>query len=87
MKKVASGITPVVSVSRKSSTPLHRQIYDAFRDLIIQASLRQVSKSLRALWQRAGDLDRFTTTESNNSEPLEKLGKPNQLRGFLLNPS
>jgi GntR family transcriptional regulator/MocR family aminotransferase len=39
MKKVPSGITPVISVNRKSSTPLYRQIYDAFRDLIIQGIL------------------------------------------------
>jgi len=39
MRKVASGIIPVIAVHRKSETPVHRQIYNAFRELIIHGSL------------------------------------------------
>jgi GntR family transcriptional regulator / MocR family aminotransferase len=39
MRRVPSSITPVVTINRKSPTPLHRQIYDCFRDLIVQGNL------------------------------------------------
>jgi GntR family transcriptional regulator/MocR family aminotransferase len=39
MKRVPSSITPVVAINRKASTPLYRQIYDSFRDLIVQGNL------------------------------------------------
>jgi GntR family transcriptional regulator / MocR family aminotransferase len=40
MKKAASGITPLITVDRSSSTPLHRQIYDAYREGIVEGRLR-----------------------------------------------
>jgi DNA-binding transcriptional regulator YhcF (GntR family) len=60
MKKVPSGITPVVAVDRTSSIPLYRQIYDAFRDLIVQGNLvaGQQIPSTRTLAKELG-LSRF----------------------------
>ncbi len=40
MKRVASGILPVVAIDRTSSMPLHRQIYDGFRSAILEGRLR-----------------------------------------------
>ncbi|HEX6496426.1 MAG TPA: PLP-dependent aminotransferase family protein [Acidobacteriaceae bacterium] len=40
MKKIASGILPVIAVDRKSSKPLHQQIYDAYREAIASGTLR-----------------------------------------------
>lgn len=40
MKRVASGILPLITVDRKASQPLHRQIYDAHRTAILNGSLR-----------------------------------------------
>ena len=40
MKRVASGILPVIAVDRKSSKPLHRQIYDSYRAAIANGRLR-----------------------------------------------
>jgi len=40
MKRVASGILPVVAVDRRVGRPLHRQIYDAFRLAIVERRLR-----------------------------------------------
>ena len=40
MKRVASGILPVIAVDRKAATPLHRQIYDAYRKAIVSGTLR-----------------------------------------------
>jgi N-acetylglutamate synthase-like GNAT family acetyltransferase len=40
MKRVASGILPMVAVDRASSMPLHRQIYDGFRSAILEGRLR-----------------------------------------------
>jgi GntR family transcriptional regulator/MocR family aminotransferase len=40
MKKVPSGILPLIVVDRKSGTPLHRQIYEALRTGIVQGNLR-----------------------------------------------
>jgi GntR family transcriptional regulator / MocR family aminotransferase len=39
MKKVSSGLSPVIAVDRKAAKPLHKQIYDAYRDLIVSRSL------------------------------------------------
>jgi GntR family transcriptional regulator/MocR family aminotransferase len=51
MKKVASGFLPVISVNRKRPKPLHRQIYDSYREAIVQRHLRagQQIPSTRAL--------------------------------------
>jgi GntR family transcriptional regulator/MocR family aminotransferase len=40
MKRVASGILPMVAIDRSSSMPLHRQIYDGFRSAILEGRLR-----------------------------------------------
>ncbi len=40
MKKVPSGILPLIVFDRKSGTPLHRQIYEALRTGIVQGNLR-----------------------------------------------
>jgi GntR family transcriptional regulator/MocR family aminotransferase len=60
MRKVPSAITPVVTVNRKSSTPLYRQICDSFRDLIVQGSLvsGQQIPSTRTLAKELG-ISRF----------------------------
>jgi GntR family transcriptional regulator/MocR family aminotransferase len=60
MKKVPSGITPVVAIDRNSSTPLYRQIYDAYRDLIVRGSLLagQQIPSTRTLAKELG-ISRF----------------------------
>ncbi len=40
MKRVASGVLPVIAVDRNVSKPLHRQIYDSYRAAIARGSLR-----------------------------------------------
>lgn len=40
MKRVASGIIPIISVDRKVPKALHRQIYDAYRAAIVDGRLR-----------------------------------------------
>ncbi len=40
MKRVASGILPVIAVDRQAPKPLHRQIYDGYRTAIVEGSLR-----------------------------------------------
>jgi GntR family transcriptional regulator/MocR family aminotransferase len=40
MKRVASGIFPVIAIDRKSGKALHRQIYDSYRAAIVDGSLR-----------------------------------------------
>jgi GntR family transcriptional regulator / MocR family aminotransferase len=51
MKKVPSTISPVIPVDRKAPQPLHKQIYDAYRGLIVAGNLRagQQLPSTRAL--------------------------------------
>jgi GntR family transcriptional regulator/MocR family aminotransferase len=39
MKKVPSPVTPVIAVDRKGAKPLHKQIYDAYRSLILRGNL------------------------------------------------
>jgi GntR family transcriptional regulator / MocR family aminotransferase len=60
MRKVPSSITPVLAVNRKSSTPIYRQLYDSFRDLIVQGSLGsgQQIPSTRTLAKELG-ISRF----------------------------
>jgi hypothetical protein len=66
MKRVPSAITPIIAVSRKSSAPLHRQIYDSFRDLIVQGNLvsGQQIPSTRTLAKELG-ISRFSTPMHN----------------------
>src|SRR5271163_4966652 len=40
MKKVASGILPMIAIDRKSSKALHQQIYDAYRLAVVDSTLR-----------------------------------------------
>src|SRR5580704_9678524 len=40
MKRVPSGILPLIVVDRKAPKPLHRQVYDAYRAAILDGSLR-----------------------------------------------
>src|SRR5260370_2992615 len=40
MKRVASGILPMIAVDRKAAKPLHRQIYNVFRTAIVDGGLR-----------------------------------------------
>jgi len=40
MKRVASGIAPMIAVDRNAPQALHRQIYDAYRAAIVTGSLR-----------------------------------------------
>ena len=40
MKRVSSGISPVIAVDRNATKPLHKQIYDAFRTMIVNRTLR-----------------------------------------------
>ncbi|HKV24303.1 MAG TPA: PLP-dependent aminotransferase family protein [Candidatus Acidoferrum sp.] len=51
MKKVPSTFFPVISVDRKAPKPLHRQIYDSFREMIVGRALSpgQQIPSSRAL--------------------------------------
>jgi len=55
MKKVPSTLSPVIAVDRKAPTPLHKQIYDAYRGMILGGNLGagQQIPSSRAL---AGEL-------------------------------
>ncbi|MGC1414539.1 MAG: PLP-dependent aminotransferase family protein [Candidatus Acidiferrum sp.] len=51
MKKVPSALSPVIAVDRKAAKPLHKQIYDAYRDMIVGRNLDpgQQIPSTRAL--------------------------------------
>jgi GntR family transcriptional regulator/MocR family aminotransferase len=51
MKRVSSGLSPVIAVDRKAAKPLHKQLYDAFRDMIVSRNLLagQQIPSTRAL--------------------------------------
>ena len=51
MAKVSEAIAPVIAVDRKASEPLHKQIYDGFRFVIVRGDLRpgQRVPSSRAL--------------------------------------
>lgn len=56
MKRVASGILPIIAVDRSASKALHRQIYDAYRAAIIDGRLhpRQRIPSSRSLASELG---------------------------------
>ena len=40
MKRISSGIAPIISIDRKAPKALHQQIYDAYRAAIVDRSLR-----------------------------------------------
>ncbi len=56
MKKVASGIVPLITIDRKNSKPLHWQLYDAYRTAIVDGKLRpgQPIPSTRVLAKELG---------------------------------
>src|SRR5271154_3131454 len=56
MKRVASGVVPVITLDRKAPTALHRQIYDALRLAITEGRLRpgQQVPSTRLLAKELG---------------------------------
>src|SRR5215475_2735065 len=56
MKKVPSGLVPLVAVDRRALAPLHRQIYDGYRSAIAAGSLRSGQRipSTRALAEELG---------------------------------
>jgi GntR family transcriptional regulator/MocR family aminotransferase len=51
MKRISSGFSPLITVNRKTSIPLHKQIYDSYREMIVTGKLRpgQQIPSTRAL--------------------------------------
>jgi GntR family transcriptional regulator/MocR family aminotransferase len=56
MKKVSSAFSPVIAVDRQAAKPLHKQIYDAYRAMILGSTLRvgQQISSTRALAAELG---------------------------------
>lgn len=56
MKRTPSVIDPLISIDRRSSKPLHRQIYEGFRSAILRGELRcaQQVPSSRLLAQELG---------------------------------
>jgi GntR family transcriptional regulator / MocR family aminotransferase len=40
MKKIPSGIVPIIRIDRRAREPLHRQIYNAYRTAIVECALR-----------------------------------------------
>jgi len=56
MKKMSSGLAPIIQIDRQSREPLHRQIYNAYRTAIVQQSLRPKERvpSTRTLAEELG---------------------------------
>jgi GntR family transcriptional regulator/MocR family aminotransferase len=56
MKRISTVVDPIISIDRRSSKPLHRQIYDGFRGAILRGELRgaQQVPSTRLLAQELG---------------------------------
>jgi GntR family transcriptional regulator/MocR family aminotransferase len=56
MKKAPSGISPVISVSKKDSSPLYKQVYEGYRQAIVNGNLRagQRVPSTRVLAEELG---------------------------------
>src|SRR5262250_1876389 len=56
MKKMSSGLAPIIQIDRQSREPLHRQIYNAYRTAIVQQSLRPNERvpSTRTLAEELG---------------------------------
>jgi GntR family transcriptional regulator/MocR family aminotransferase len=56
MKRVASGILPIIAIDRKNPKPLHKQIYDSYRASVVAGSLRPGERvpSTRALASELG---------------------------------
>jgi GntR family transcriptional regulator/MocR family aminotransferase len=56
VKSVSSALLPVIAVDRAAAKPMHRQIYDGFREAIVKGNLRsgQQIPSTRALASELG---------------------------------
>ncbi|NMO14850.1 PLP-dependent aminotransferase family protein [Pyxidicoccus fallax] len=56
MKKAPSGILPIIAVDRRSSVPLYRQVYEGYREAIVDRRLRagQRLPSTRSLASELG---------------------------------
>lgn len=56
MKRVPSGISPIIAIDRKRPQALHRQIYDAYRAAIVEGNLRSGQRvpSTRMLAEELG---------------------------------
>jgi len=55
VKSKSGAFSPVIAVNRAAAKPMHRQIYDAYREAIVSGSLRpgQRIPSTRAAWLRS----------------------------------
>ncbi len=40
MKKISSGVIPILQINRRAREPLHRQIYNSYRTAIVEGALR-----------------------------------------------
>ena len=56
MRKVPNALSPLITIDRKIAKPLHRQLYDAYRAMIVERSVRsgQQIPSTRALATELG---------------------------------
>jgi GntR family transcriptional regulator/MocR family aminotransferase len=56
MKKTPSGISPVISVSKRNSKPLYKQVYEGYRQAIVNGNLRAAQRvpSTRVLAEELG---------------------------------
>jgi len=70
-KEVAWGAVPMIAVDRKGEKPLHRQIYDAFRAMILERRLQpgQQIPSTRALADELGFREFPFSAPTLNSSP------------------
>src|SRR5215469_6937358 len=56
MRKMSSGLVPLIQIDRRAREPIHRQIYDAYRTAIVGRALRPKERvpSTRALADELG---------------------------------
>src|SRR5580704_6966279 len=92
MKRVASGILPVIAVDRKLPKPLHKQIYEAFRKAIVDGALQpgQRIPSTRGLASELG-VSRFPVLNAYAQLLAEgyfksRVGAGTVVSGSLLDP-
>ena len=75
MKRVASAISPIISIDRKATEPLHRQIYDAYRSAIVQRRLRP---RVRVPSTRVLAIELGVSLDLNSSSEFACFGGPPQ---------